>query len=219
MGLVAISPHLDDVALGCADLVVANDGVVVVTVTAGRPGPHPLTDWDRTCGFGQDDDVVGARRLEDEAALAELGACPLWLDFLDVQYVQYGPTPTHKRVVEALRAAIAGQDASVVASPLGLFHPDHVMTAGASLDAVRQSRGVRWLLYEDAIYRAYDGQTSAALSSLDTKGWVLDEVAIPTAGERKRRAIALYASQVRGLGVQLDDAYKPERYWELTRAR
>ena len=216
MGLVAISPHLDDVALGCADLVAASGGAVVVTVTAGRPGLHPLTAWDRQCGFGPDDDVVGARRAEDEAALAELGACPLWLDFLDHQY---GPPPAHRQLVESLGGVVADQEATVVASPLGLFHEDHVMTAAACISAARQSRVARWLLYEDAIYRAVDGRAAAALGVLETSGWELDEVTVPPAGERKRRAITLYTSQVRGLATQLDDAYLPERYWELRRAR
>jgi len=31
----------------------------------------------------------------------------------------------------------------------------------------------------------------------------------------KLQAIRCYASQVRGLGRLLEDAYRPERYWEL----
>src|ERR1051326_50105 len=91
--LLAISPHLDDVALGCADLVAAHASAVVVTVVAGRPGPHELTGWRRRCGFGPDDGVVGARREEDAAAVRVLGASPVWLEFLDRQYAHDCSSP------------------------------------------------------------------------------------------------------------------------------
>src|SRR5690349_10030993 len=127
--LVAISPHLDDVALGCADLVAAYPGALVVTVIAGRPGPHELTDWDGKCGFGQDDDVMGARRVEDAGAIERLGARPLWLDFLDRQYDPDWSSPDPARVADAIRPLI--NDAGVIASPLGLLHPDHIAVAEA----------------------------------------------------------------------------------------
>ncbi len=211
IGLVAISPHLDDVVLGCAGLVAAHPGALVVTVTAGRPVPRPpLTDWDRKCGFGEGDDVVGARRKEDEAALKLLGARPRWLDFLDHQY---GPPPPHEDVVKAIAEAIEGAD--IVASPFGLFHEDHVLTARACYEVARHTvpRG-RWLVYEDAIYRATSGRTKDALRDLRNDGFVPRAVTFPEPRE-KLKATLCYPSQVRGLGRLLEDAYCPERYWEL----
>src|SRR5690349_18531517 len=110
--LVAISPHLDDVALGCADLVAAYPRALVITVIAGRPGPHELTEWDARCGFGQGDDVMGARRLEDDAAIRQLGARPLWLDFLDRQYAPEWSSPDPGLIAEAVRPLL--DDAGVV---------------------------------------------------------------------------------------------------------
>lgn len=209
MALIAISPHLDDVVLGCAGLVGSHPGAVVVTVAAGRPGPHPLTDWDRRCGFGEGEDVVGARRLEDEAALNLLGARPVWLEFLDGQY---GPPPPHAELVAAVEGAMDG--AATVASPLGLFHNDHVVTARACYDVARARNGVGWLVYEDAIYRATPGRTEEALAALKADGFSLREVDVP-GSPVKREAIDCYPSQVLGLAGLLDDAYRPERYWSL----
>jgi LmbE family N-acetylglucosaminyl deacetylase len=195
--------------LGCAALVAAHPGAVVVTVTAGRPGPHALTDWDRRCGFAQGDDVVGARRGEDQAALALLGARPVWLDFLDRQY---GASPSHADLVAAIGRAV--EDAAMVASPLGLFHEDHLLTAGACFDVARARRDVRWVVYEDAIYRPVAGRTDQALAALRADGFVLRDVTYPEA-PAKGEAIRRYPSQLRGLADLLADAYRPERYWSL----
>ena len=188
----------------------AHPGALVLTVTAGRPGPHPLTDWDRRCGFEQDDDVIGARRREDEEAVALLGARPVWFDFLDRQY---GPSPAQSDLVEALEPAIAG--AGLVASPLGLFHEDHVMTAAACFAIARAKPETSWLVYEDAIYRPVAGRTDAALAALrEDCGFVLTELEVGEAANKKA-AVACYTSQLRGLGDLLADAYRPERYWSL----
>jgi LmbE family N-acetylglucosaminyl deacetylase len=63
-----------------------------VTLVAGRPASsRDVTEWDAACGFDEHDDVVAARRAEDAAALALLGASPIWLDFLDAQYAAAPP--------------------------------------------------------------------------------------------------------------------------------
>jgi LmbE family N-acetylglucosaminyl deacetylase len=211
--LVAISPHLDDVVLGCADLVGANRGALVVTVTAGVPPPHALTGWDQACGFGEGDDVVGARRREDEAALARLGAVPRWLDFLDRQYAG-GASPDPPAVAAALADVIEGEGAGLVALPLGLQHPDHLATAAACHEVARQMPSVRWIVYEDAIYRRDAGATEQALRALGEAGFTLEALEVPRDG-RKGEAVACYTSQLKGLGDLVQDAAGPERYWVL----
>ena len=179
-------------------------------MTAGRPGPHQLTAWDRQCGFKQGDDAVGARRQEDEAALKLLGARPRWLDFLDRQY---GPSPPHEELVAAIKEVIDG--AEVVASPVGLFHPDHLMTTRACFEVARQTRSRGgWFLYEDVIYRPVAGRTEHAIAALENDGFVLQEATFPEPAA-KAAAVAAYTSQVRGLRDQIDDASRPERYWRL----
>jgi LmbE family N-acetylglucosaminyl deacetylase len=208
--LLAVSPHLDDVALGCAGLVVRHPGAMVATVTAGRPGPHTLTHWDRRCGFGEGDDVVGVRRKEDRAALSILGASPVWLDFLDRQYA---PVADPGEVALAVEHLLTETAPDVVAMPLGLSHPDHLMTAAACREVARRRNEVRWIVYEDAIYRPLVRERLA-------EGFELRDVEVPTVDpQRKRDAIACYATQVRGLGDLLVDAYEPERYWMLDTSR
>jgi LmbE family N-acetylglucosaminyl deacetylase len=214
--LIAISPHLDDVALGCAGLVAAYPGALVVTVIAGRPGPHELTDWDRRCGFGPEDDVMGARRLEDSAAIQRLGGRPLWLDFLDRQYSRGWSSPDPSEVADAIRPLL--NDAGLVASPLGLEHPDHLAVAAGCFELARSLPSLPWILYEDAIYRATPGLLEAAAAKLRSAGLYLEPFEIPPT-EHKRESIDCYASQLIGLDELVRDAYEPERYWSLVRAR
>jgi LmbE family N-acetylglucosaminyl deacetylase len=194
--------------------VAAHPGAAVITVTAGRPGPHQLTRWEQKSGFAQGDDVVGRRRQEDEAALKELGARPVWLDFLDSQYA--GPPP-RRDIANAIEKVIRGNDCEIVASPLGLWHSDHVMTAAASLEVARRMPGLRWYVYEDAIYRAEPGETAQALSRMRDDGLALGKAIadVPGAGDHKLAAITCYSTQLKALGERWLDALEPERYWKL----
>ena len=193
----------------------AHPGAVVITVTAGKPPPHPLTDWDRQCGFAGEDDVVGARRQEDEAALAVLGARPVWLDFLDRQYAN-GQSPHGAAVADAIELLLHDAAPRMIASPLGLSHPDHLVTAAASFAIARRLPEVRWVLYEDAIYRAAGGATDEALGRLADDGFVLRPLEVGQTA-LKRDAIDRYPSQLKGLGELVLDANKPERYWSVVR--
>ena len=191
----------------------AHPGALVVTVTAGKPPPHPLTDWDMKCGFVEGDDVIGARRSEDEAALEHLAAQPRWLDFLDRQYMG-GESAARFDVALAIGDALRDRGPDIVASPLGLSHPDHLVTAAACVDVARRMREVPWVLYEDAIYRRDENLAPQALSRLAADGFILEPMDIVEAGS-KRSAIACYESQLQGLGDLLDDAFLPERYWKV----
>ena len=85
--MLVISPHLDDAVLSCGALLAAHRGAVVATVFAGVPrDPRQRTEWDARSGFADAAEALAARRAEDAAALAELGAAPRWLDFRDDQY-------------------------------------------------------------------------------------------------------------------------------------
>lgn len=200
--------------LGCADLVAAHPGAAVITVMAGRPGPHPITDWDRAAGFADGDDVVGRRQEEDTAALRQLGALPVWLGFLDGQYAE---PPSQDEIADAIQEVILNSGAGVVASPLGIEHDDNLMTASACLEVARRMPGIRWLVYEDAIYRATAGKTDEALARVRGAGLVLEEAVrdFPPAGDFKRAAIDCYRSQLKALGERWRDALEPERYWTV----
>jgi LmbE family N-acetylglucosaminyl deacetylase len=67
--MAVISPHLDDGVFSCGDLLASHPGAAVVTVFAG--GPSSSTDikpWDAAAGFHPGDNVMAARRAEDQTA-------------------------------------------------------------------------------------------------------------------------------------------------------
>src|SRR5262249_20683360 len=69
--VIVISPHPDDAVLSCGRFLAAHPGVQVVTVFAGVPAryPDPPGRWTVLSGFGAGDDVVRARRAEDDDAI------------------------------------------------------------------------------------------------------------------------------------------------------
>ena len=173
-----------------------------------------MTEWDRAAGFADGDDVIGRRQEEDEAALRMLGARPVWLEFLKREY---GDPPSHLGVADALDEVIRNTGATVVVSPLGLVHDDHVLTAAASFEVARRRPGMRWLVYEDAIYRMTEGKTDEALARHREAGFVLEKAVqdFPPAANNKRAAINCYPTQLRALGDRWRDALEPERYWSV----
>jgi LmbE family N-acetylglucosaminyl deacetylase len=217
--LAVVSPHCDDGVFGCGDLIAAWPGAVVVTVFAGRPPAYPeLTPWDAAAGFLPGDDVAAARREEDRAALKELDATPIWLDFCDSQYREPAPM---EDIVAALDAVLQRIAPTKVVVPLGLFHNDHGLASDAALAALARFRNVPWLAYEDAIYRTLPGLVAERLDELAGAGLSAVRVppVTPVASPRKRAAIACYASQLRALcrpGFPgFGDALAPERFWRL----
>jgi LmbE family N-acetylglucosaminyl deacetylase len=210
-----VSPHLDDAVFGCGERVGASDASVVVTVFAGfAPDGASTTAWDRECGFGAVDDVVGLRRAEDAAALAVLGATPWWLDFRDDQYGE--PRPTSE-IAKCLAHVIERRTPHTIHAPLGLFHADHRRASDAALTLV--AGPARWFVYADAIYRRIPGAVDARIAQLAQSGIALAPIPLDerAASPRKREAIACYRSQLQALAQRpaLDDVYAPERHWRV----
>jgi LmbE family N-acetylglucosaminyl deacetylase len=98
---IFLSPHLDDAVLSCGGMLhaYAQSGarVVVVTMCTANPPPGPLSlyaqslhdRWAADAGTARHPppaEVVGTRRSEDLAALAELGVEAVHLDVLDCIY-------------------------------------------------------------------------------------------------------------------------------------
>jgi LmbE family N-acetylglucosaminyl deacetylase len=216
--LVVVSPHLDDAVLGCGALLAHHPGAAVVTVFAGRPpAGAPLRQWDQAAGFRPGDDVIGARRAEDLAALQKLAARPVWLDFLDAQY---GDSPSVDSVAVALERTLCAAEPATVCIPLGLFHSDHALVHAAAITLLPRHRDWRWVAYEEPMYRLVPDVLANRLASLRTAGVAavaMDDV--PTS-DSKRHAIACYVSQLRALETPgapgHADALAPERYWALT---
>src|SRR6476646_3349935 len=139
--IMVVSPHFDDAALGTAYLLCSYPGSTVVTVCGGRPPkyPDPPSEWDALGGFKAGDDVVAIRREEDRAAMQVFDAEPVWLDFVDHQYLEKKDRARPEQIADALAAVIDARQPSAVFVPMGLANPDHELTqdAGALLAAAR----------------------------------------------------------------------------------
>jgi LmbE family N-acetylglucosaminyl deacetylase len=225
--VAVVSPHLDDGVFTCGALLARRPGSAVITVFAGAPAvAGPVTAWDRAAGFRDGDDVIGARRAEDRAALTLLEATPVWLDFCDAQY---GPPPKLPAIADALEQALDTTGVSAVVIPLGLFHSDHRLAHDAAIEVRRRRHHLAWVAGEDAIYRRLPGLVDEAVARLQALGMTPRRIdgngiagagaAAPAAHERKRVAVACYRSQLRALAAPgmpgTGDIDAPERYWSL----
>jgi LmbE family N-acetylglucosaminyl deacetylase len=151
--VVVLSPHLDDavLGLGAAMARTAREGadVRVVTVFAGNVHSGlPASRWDALAGFATEGAAALARRSEDAAACALLGAVPEPLPLPDYPYVRGGREPAE--IAAAVRAAIEGADA-VFAPGFPLTHPDHRLLAECVLEYGLARRGLA--LYAEQPYR------------------------------------------------------------------
>ncbi len=241
-----ISPHMDDAALSCGRLLSARPGSHVVTVfSGGPPSVRPLPTWDQMSGsFRPGDNVMALRQVEDEDAMAVVGAYGHRLDFWDEQYREGRPIRLARLRPRALRSARARLDDPALESsveerlrgivaeialetwliPLGLWHGDHKMTARACLRVARHGPERRWVVYEELPYRLeVPLEVAAAKDQLAIVGLGIEPLVISSnAGNSKKRAmINCYRSQLPCLGPRADvAAAQPEVFYLLTnRAR
>jgi LmbE family N-acetylglucosaminyl deacetylase len=213
--VVVVSPHLDDAVFSCGELLASRPGSYVITVFAGGPSSvTPLTGWDRECGFLDGQDIIGARRQEDVAALALLSASPIFLDLWDLQYrdSKYGYSGESERQLvtrgsEELRAALLSLPANTWVVPVGIHHLDHKLCRRMALRLFTRQSHATWLLYEELAYyhlsRTQRWSARIAVSSaLATTGSFTirhDLSRTELATETKTSAMQRYASQMRRL--------------------
>jgi LmbE family N-acetylglucosaminyl deacetylase len=220
--MVIVSPHLDDAVLGCGRLLARHPGATVVTLYAGRPDdyPTPMTRWDTLAGFVPGDEVLEARRDEDTKALAEVGASPRWLDFVEHQYLErpdwVGPDATNATLERELRAL----EPTAVLLPMGLANPDHVATHDAGMLVRERFGDPSWFCYEDAGYKHIPGLLAWRVAKLFRAGiWPTPALpSIDPQDTRKRAAIAHYTSQLLALEADWQIGNKleaPEQVWRL----
>jgi LmbE family N-acetylglucosaminyl deacetylase len=219
--VLVVSPHCDDAVFSCGELLLAHrrSSVVVTIFAGGPPRGAALSAWDAAAGFGPSDDVRAARRDEDRAALALLGATPMWLDFRDAQY---GPSPDADTIAATLAQVVATLRPRQLVLPLGLFHSDHDLAHRATLALLEHARGRTVLWYEDAIYRRLPGLVGSRLRQLMHGGYRLRRTTPARTGAasaRKRWAVRCYGSQLRAFASigrpGLDDAFREESLWRL----
>ena len=157
--VLVCSPHFDDAALGAAHLLFAHPGSVVVTVFGGPPDeyPDPPSEWDALGGFQAGDDVVALRRDEDDAAMKVLDARPVWLDFVDYQYLQPEQRPTNEQVASEIAGVVDEERPTAVFLPMGIANPDHVSTHEGGVLVAAERDDVAWFCYEDSGYKHIPG--------------------------------------------------------------
>jgi LmbE family N-acetylglucosaminyl deacetylase len=223
--IVVVSPHLDDAALGAAHLIMSYPGTTVITVHGGRPAAYPdqVSEWDALGGFVRGDDVVAVRREEDRAAMDAMGATPVWLDFVDGQYLREGERPSLAEYASGLRAALEDRKPTAVFIPMGIAQPDHMITHDAGLAArAEMSEDVTWFCYEDHGYKHLPGMMAWRISKLFRNGiWATPSI-VPVEVDMaaKRAVIDRYKTQLPPLedehllSARLD-ANVPEQHWRL----
>ena len=207
-----VSPHFDDIALSCGGTaaIEARAGrALVVTVFAGAPtGPLNSFAEFQHQRWGAQDDAVAARRREDDAAMAALGADSTRLDYHDAIYRGdlylsdddlFGPV---KAADQSVADAVAQSVTAIVqqASPRRVYlplsvgnHVDHQICTALAARLVAERLTV--LLYEDFPYAATPGAVERRVERLDRtlKPTIVD---ISETIERRLAAIRCYASQV-----------------------
>jgi LmbE family N-acetylglucosaminyl deacetylase len=211
---IYLSPHLDDAVLSCGGAIAgrARSGgrVLVVTACTGAPAEgaelgsiaRRLHAW---WGLSAPD-AAQARRREDEAAAAIVGADVLWLDLLDAIYRApeayrdrgslFGPIAPADPVIdslgEALAAIVERCPGAALFAPLGVGgHVDHraMHTAAAAL-------AVPCAFYEDFPYITRPGALESRLDALGGAAqWVASARAVDATLALRIEAVRRYASQ------------------------
>ncbi len=210
-----LSPHLDDVVLSCGGLIrkqtLAGERVLVVTLFAGVPSYEHLSPFGRFLHLtvGNHPDLVGLRRLEDQAAVRSLGGDFLHLEFLDAIYRQdagflykseralFGSLhpkdePLKRELLPLLERIAERFGTPPIYAPLAAgHHVDHQIARRAA-DSLRR-RGYPVVYYEDFPY--VEGE-EALLLALGAEKWSPTLEGIADTIEEKIESIALYASQI-----------------------
>lgn len=195
--MAVISPHLDDavLSLGATLALLADLGVevTVVTVFGGDPASEaPAGRWDARAGFATEGAATTARREEDAAACAVVGARTVWLPHRDDQYADAPPGPDE--LTQTLAPPLDGIDLLLLPG-WPLSHPDHRAIAGASLDDRFAGCRVGWYLEQPyATARAWTDAIPAGVT------WAVQR---PSGSARARKASAVrrLRSQLALLGI------------------
>ncbi len=215
--VTVLSPHLDDAVLSLgatiARAVRRGASVTVLTVLACDPeSTAPTRGWDSRAGFATEGEAARARRLEDAAACAVLGAEPRWLAFGSVDYERHGADAD---VTAAVADALV--DANVLLLPgAPLSHPDHAWLVGAL--AGTELGGRRLGLYAEQPYLARAGDAAAR----EVPAWLCQALGCRPQLERastllrdwlaKRRATRCYRSQLPLLALSGGGVARLERH-------
>lgn len=222
---VILSPHLDDAVLSCWHRL-ERPGTQVVTVFAGIPLQHVVSDWDAASGFRTPSEAIHTRRLENLAALRHTPSTAVDLDFVEHAYATN--PPDIDQIAESVLRSTSRDAAFVAAAGLSLYlrktHPDHETTRAVGKRLMDLGRTV--LFYADIPYILPRFRYTDWPARLSLDG-VKKRLGVDVASEpyelseeersRKRQALQAYRSQVPLLLSGYRHALaRPEAYrWEV----
>lgn len=213
--VLVVSPHLDDAVLSVGEFLSSWPGARVLTVFTGIPDPPQVSSFDVHSGFADSGMAVLARCDEDDRALAQVHGVPLRAGLLDHQYVdERDDDATIAEIRQVLVATVEAIEATKLIGPLGIAHPDHVLTSIAVAHAALET-GIEVWAYEELPNRVALPETvPEALDRWRALGFD-PQLGFLGAGslDAKRRAIAQYQSQLWALDPRCLDV--PERTWRL----
>lgn len=185
MSLAVLSPHLDDAAFSLAEHLSVRPDATIITPFGATPS-----------------DMVG--KLKYNKLHYEHGnACKLLKahivngPFLDDVYAD---TRDITNLTDWVADALQGFDE--VWFPIGIHHPDHLLTTTATW---RNISAQKFALYEELPYRVLYPHTPLG------EYWYVD--GSPSALEFKRKVCRMYESQI---GPDIERClYAPERLWRV----
>jgi LmbE family N-acetylglucosaminyl deacetylase len=208
--VTVVSPHLDDAVLSVGGtirrLTRSAVEVAVITVFAGDPdAATAVSYWDASRGHTQGA-AARQRRDEDQAALAELGACSSALPYADSGYAG---ARDPDEIWSRLRPAVDSADL-VLLPGWPLTHADHHYVMMLVVERIGRERPI--VFYAEQPYASYPikmikgvvrGRTEAPLrhaygASVQWRRQRLD----PESREAQRRALARYVGELDNLGLR-----------------
>jgi len=219
---IYLVPHLDDAVLSCGGLIhrqtEAGNPVLVITVFAGSPHRTELSVFATYLyhAWNLGTDPVEGRRIEDQRALAFLGAEYRHLEHLDCIYrsapdgggwlypkrddifgeVHPAEMDYGRALAKELGEALPLADGSTLYAPLAIgHHVDHQIVRQAA--CILRRDGCRVCFFEDYPYSAGAGELEVALRDAPGSNWSSKlEMLSSEDMEAKIAAISRYTSQL-----------------------
>ncbi len=214
---IVLSPHFDDGVLSLGGFMSESPApVVVATLFAENPSEKIRSHWDTISGFASSAEAVAARTEENKLALERVGAHPLNLRYLDLQY-RYGKNSApREQIVQsvkkdieiAIEAFSTAKEISIYGPAefgSGITHPDHKIVHDAFTEVAREKSGaknIRFFYFEDFPYVANfrNSTTTPLITFLEQEngGVSLRETPLSltnAALDKKIQAIDAYSSQ------------------------
>ena len=215
--VAVLSPHLDDAVLSTWSVLQRGDEVRVVNVCTAIPEPGPPPLWDRLTGARDRAERMRERLEEDRLALREAGCQAIQLGFLDDQY-RAAPLD-EQELMRAIEGAVP--EASELWAPAGIgAHRDHVQVRDAAL-VLAERGGPTLRLYAELPYAARHGWPATLARRRTRQALAIEDwwaAFLPAAvdrsptiqplsrreARRKARTLALYRTQLPGLGMDAE---------------